>query len=238
MSLARRRLPVVLVVLGLAAALFMALLSPIGASSHREAPLITEDPVADNTDVYAWMKGDNMVVVANWIPLEEPAGGPNFFKFGDDVLYEINIDNDGDAKDDVVYEFRFTTKIKNPNTFLYNTGPIETLDDADWNMVQTYTVSEVKNGRRTKLGSGLFSPPEQHRSQVDPQLRGPGGAGRLQPSGRDQGLRRSARRGVPGRPGVDLRPRRSAAAQQVPPAATRRRVRRSTPQPGTTSTPS
>ena len=159
MSLARRRLPVVLVVLGLAAALFMALLSPIGASSHREAPLITEDPVADNTDVYAWMKGENMVVVANWIPLEEPAGGPNFFKFGDDVLYEINIDNDGDAKDDVVYEFRFTTKIKNPNTFLYNTGPIETLDDADWNMVQTYTVSEVKNGRRTKLGSGLFSPP-------------------------------------------------------------------------------
>ncbi len=176
-------------------------------------------------------------MVANWIPFEEPAGGPNFYKFGDDVLYEINIDNDGDAKDDVVYEFRFTTTIENPNTFLYNTGPITSLDDADFNVRQTYTVSEVKNGRRTKLGSGApRRRPTTSVRALDPELREPGGTGRLQPSWWDQGLRRSARRGVP----VDLgsifdlgglRP-----LQQFPPAARSTPSPGSTPQPGTTST--
>jgi Domain of unknown function (DUF4331) len=70
------------------------------ASSHREAPLISADPLADNTDVYAFVSPDvpdTVTLIANWIPLEAPAGGPNFYKFGDDVLYEINIDNDGVA---------------------------------------------------------------------------------------------------------------------------------------------
>ena len=72
---------------------------------------------------------DTVTIVANYIPLEEPAGGPNFAKFGDDVLYEINVDNDGDAKEDLTYQFRFNTTTGNGNTFLYNTGPITSLDD-------------------------------------------------------------------------------------------------------------
>ena len=72
-----------------------------------------------------------------------PAGGPNFNKFGDDVLYKINVDNDGDAVADIVYEWRFKTTVANPNTFLYNTGPVESLDDEDLNVKQTYTLTEV-----------------------------------------------------------------------------------------------
>jgi hypothetical protein len=125
-----------------------------GASSHREAPLISEDPVADNTDTYAFVSPDNpdtVTLVANWIPFELPAGGPNFNKFGDDVLYKINVDNDGDATADVVYEWRFKTTVANPDTFLYNTGPVESFDDEDLNVKQTYTLTEVRDGERTKL---------------------------------------------------------------------------------------
>ena len=120
-------------------------------SSHREAPEISKDPVADNTDTYAFIspdKPDTVTIISNYIPLEDPAGGPNFFEFGDDVLYKINIDNDGDGKADVSYEFRFTTKIKNPNTFLYNTGPIASLTDPNFNRPQTYCVTEVRGNRR------------------------------------------------------------------------------------------
>ena len=97
-------------------------------SSHREAPEISKDPVADNTDTYAFVspdRPDTVTIISNYIPLEDPAGGPNFFEFGDDVLYRINVDNNGDGRADVAYEFRFTTKIRNKNTFLYNTGPID-----------------------------------------------------------------------------------------------------------------
>jgi hypothetical protein len=125
-----------------------------GASSHREAPLISEDPVADNTDTYAFVSPDNpdtVTLVANWIPFELPPGGPNFNKFGDDVLYKINVDNDGDATADVVYEWRFKTTVANPDTFLYNTGPVESFDDENLNVKQTYTLTEVRDGERTKL---------------------------------------------------------------------------------------
>ncbi len=124
------------------------------ASSHREAPLISEDPVADNTDTYAFVSPDNpetVTLVANWIPFELPPGGPNFNKFGDDVLYKINVDNDGDATADVVYQWRFKTTVENPDTFLYNTGPVESLDDENLNVRQTYTLTEVRDGQRTDL---------------------------------------------------------------------------------------
>jgi hypothetical protein len=137
-------------------------LSPTRASSHREAPLISEDPVADNTDTYVWRspdRPDTVTLVGNWIPLEEPAGGPNFNKFGDDVKYTLNVDNDGDAVDDIVYEFRFRTSVQNSNTFLYNTGPITSLDDPDFNIRQSYSVAKVENGRRTMVASGLATPP-------------------------------------------------------------------------------
>src|SRR3954453_7973352 len=132
------------------------------ASSHREAPLISADPLADNTDTYAFVSPDapnTVTLIANWIPLEAPGGGPNFYKFGDDVLYRINIDNDGDAKDDIVYEFRFKTHVQNPNTFLYNTGPITALDDATFNMRQSYSVTRYDRHGRTVLGEHLETPP-------------------------------------------------------------------------------
>ena len=162
MSRFRKLAAVGTTVTALALVASLSAIAPSGASSHREAPLISEDPVADNTDTYAFVspdRPDTVTFVANWIPLEEPAGGPNFNKFGDDVKYTINVDNNGDAADDVVYEFRFRTRIQNRNTFLYNTGPITSLDDPDFNVRQSYSVARVKNGRRSVVASGLATPP-------------------------------------------------------------------------------
>jgi hypothetical protein len=132
-------------------------------SSHREAPEISKDPVADNTDVYAFVSPDNpstVTLIANYIPLEGPAGGPNFFEFGDDVLYSIYIDNDGDAEPDVEYHFEFRSELRNPNTFLYNTGPIGSLDDPNWNSRQFYDVSRAEGNKRPKtIASDLACPP-------------------------------------------------------------------------------
>jgi len=162
MTLVRSSRGRLLLALALASLLALSLLGPVGASSHREAPLITEDPVADNTDTYAFVspdRPDTVTLIANWIPLEEPAGGPNFYNFGEDVLYTINVDSDGDAVEDIRYEWRFATIIGNGNVPLYNTGPIESLDDADFNIRQTYTLSVVRNGVRTVLGQDLPVPP-------------------------------------------------------------------------------
>src|SRR3989441_4157139 len=135
-------------------------------TSHREAPKISKDPVADNTDLYAFVSPDKpntVTILANYIPLEEPAGGPNFNTFGDDVLYEVMIDNDGDGIENVTYQFKFKTKIGNPETFLYNTGPISSLTDSSWNVKQRYSVTTVLGPRRsgnwTVLGSNLPTPP-------------------------------------------------------------------------------
>ena len=159
MQVLKKRVRMVMV---LGVALLLASVLPTGASSHREAPLITEDPVADNTDTYAFVSPDDpskVTLIANWIPLEEPAGGPNFFKFGDDVFYQIHVDNNGDAVPDVTYEWRFATQVQNSNTFLYNTGPITSLTDPDFNIRQTYSVAVVKGGNRTVLANGVPTPP-------------------------------------------------------------------------------
>jgi hypothetical protein len=132
------------------------------ASSHREAPLISEDPTADNTDVYAFVspdKPDMVTIMANYIPLEEPAGGPNFNAFGEDVVYKINIDNTADGEEDIVYEFRFRTETRNGDTFLYNVGPIDTLSDTDWNRPQFYSLTRLDGRRKTNLGQSLATPP-------------------------------------------------------------------------------
>jgi hypothetical protein len=131
-------------------------------SSHREAPEISKDPVADSTDLYAFVNPNNpdqVVLIANYIPLESPSGGPNFFEFGDDVSYKILIDHDGDGEAEVTYEFRFHTTVRNPNTFLYNTGPINSLHDPDWNRVQTYSVTKTVGGKTKTLGANLTCPP-------------------------------------------------------------------------------
>src|SRR5271154_3293467 len=118
-------------------------------SSHREAPEISMDPVADNADVYAFVSPDKpstVTIISNFVPLQGPAGGPNFFEFGDDVLYSIYIDNDGDAKPEIEYQFQFSTTVENPKTFLYNTGPIGSLTDANWNRRQFYSVTRIDAG--------------------------------------------------------------------------------------------
>jgi Domain of unknown function (DUF4331) len=131
-------------------------------SSHREAPEISKDPVADSTDVYAFVSPDapdTVTLIANYVPLQLPSGGPNFYEFGDDVLYEIHIDNNGDGRADISYQFRFRTTVRNPGIFLYNTGPITSLDSPNWNRVQTYDVTVVSGGSSTTLGTGLPCPP-------------------------------------------------------------------------------
>jgi Domain of unknown function (DUF4331) len=132
-------------------------------SSHREAPEISKDPVADSTDLYAFVspdKPDTVTLIANYIPLQSPDGGPNFYEFGDDVLYEILVDNNGDGRPDVTFRFRFNSVLNNPNTFLYNTGPIESLDSPNWNRRQFYSVCVVDTwGKERELAAGLACPP-------------------------------------------------------------------------------
>ena len=131
-------------------------------SSHREAPAIRKDAVADSTDLYAFVSPDDpstVTIIANYLPGEAPFGGPNFYEFGDDVLYRINIDNDADGKPEIVYEFQFSTEISNKATFLYNVGPITSLDSATWIRKQFYTVTRVEGGKRTVLGIRLACPP-------------------------------------------------------------------------------
>jgi hypothetical protein len=137
-------------------------------SSHREAPEISKDPSADNTDVYAFVSPDapgTVTLIANYIPFELPYGGPNFNEFADDVLYEIKIANSGRARADITYQFRFHTTIRDPHTFLYNTGPITSPTDATWNRPQSYSVTKVTrhwHRRETEvevLAKRLFCPP-------------------------------------------------------------------------------
>src|SRR5438105_8457308 len=125
-------------------------------SSHREAPEISKDPVADNADVYAFVspdRPDTVTMLSNFVPLQGPDGGPNFYEFGDDVLYSINIDNDGDGKPEISYVFRFHTKLRNPDTFLYNTGPITSLNSPNWNKRQFYMVTRVEGADTTAYGT-------------------------------------------------------------------------------------
>ena len=207
-------------------------------SSHREAPEISKDPVADNTDTYAFVspdRPDTVTIITNYIPLEDPAGGPNFFEFGDDVLYEINIDNNGDGKPDVTYEFRFDDDRRQPDTFLYNTGPIDSLDSPTFNRRQTYTVTEVRDRRRRTLGRGPAVAAVQRRAALDAELRRPSPTSAIFDLGDgDQGLRRPAARRLLRRPRLGLRPRRAAPVPEPAPdpdagrAGDQRPARRST----------
>jgi hypothetical protein len=149
-------------------------------SSHREAPAISKDPAADSTDVYAFISPENdgtVTIMANYIPVQDPGGGPNFFEFGaktvlaggepegEDVLYEIHVNNTGSGEPDITYQFEFTTAILDPDTFLYNTGPITYANgeySTTWNRRQYYKVTRIENGVWTPLttnGSPYFSCP-------------------------------------------------------------------------------
>ncbi|MHB1930758.1 MAG: DUF4331 domain-containing protein, partial [Acidimicrobiales bacterium] len=106
---------------------------------------------------------DTVTLIANFIPLELPDGGPNFYEFSDRVLYAIHIDNDGDGCADISYQFQFTTVNNDPGSFLYNDGPITSLSapapGSNWNRQQTYTLSRWQHGRWAQLGTQLLSPP-------------------------------------------------------------------------------
>jgi uncharacterized protein DUF4331 len=150
------------------AALLLTLPPPAAsASSHREAPGISNDPLADNTDVYFFRDPadpSRLVLISNWVPLEEPAGGPNFFHFGENIRYEFNVDSNGDAIEDVVYRVEFTRHVRNGNTFLQNTGPVASPTDANQNVYYTYTVKKClgpspNQPSCTLLGSDLLEAP-------------------------------------------------------------------------------
>ena len=139
----------------LALSLGVAMFSPRGseASSHREAPLTAADPQVDNTDLFVFNSPDSpasVTFVSNWIPFEEPAGGPNFYAFAEGVRYDVNVSNDGDAKAEIIYRWTFKDHLRNPNTFLYNTGVVETLDDEDLNFYQTYKLKKVIPGQPSR----------------------------------------------------------------------------------------
>ena len=131
-------------------------------SSHREAPLVSGEPRLDNTDVYAFVSPDapdTVTLIANWVPFSEPNGGPNFYAFAEKAAYDINIDSDGDARPDVVYRWQFRNSYRNKNTFLYNTGPVTTLDDPDLNFRQSYTLTRyAEDGTRTLVNNGRVAP--------------------------------------------------------------------------------
>ncbi|MFI6319660.1 DUF4331 domain-containing protein [Nonomuraea sp. NPDC050556] len=157
-----------LVGLGVAAALtassFALLRTDTGtASSHREAPMIAGDPRNDNTDVYAFVspdKADTVTLLSNWIPFEDSQGGPNFYTFDTNSRYNIKIDNDGDAKPDITYQWTFRNEDRRGNgTFLYNDGPVTSLDDPNLLFKQRYTLKRITpGGSKTLVSNGIVAP--------------------------------------------------------------------------------
>ena len=170
----------------IAAAVTAALAAALGAvaigagSSHREAPLTSLDPTADDTDVYAYVANDAqdaVTLVANWIPFEDPAGGPNFYRFDDRAHYYINVDNTGDGKPDIRYLFQFTTQGRcNPNSFLYAKPGVDSINIAEAQRPADATRSrgdlerrqdDVEQRRRQRRAGGA----EQRRAEDHARLR-------------------------------------------------------------------
>ncbi len=123
-------------------------------SSHREAPGILKDPTADNTDVWAYTAPDapdSLTVVANWIPLADPAGGPNFYPLDENARYYVKIDNTGDGYEDVAYRWKFKTRYRSPNSFLYAAPQVTSVNDKDLNLVQTYDLYKETYNKHRRL---------------------------------------------------------------------------------------
>ena len=153
---------------------------PVMASSHAEAPLISMDRYADNTDVYAFRsyeagRDGYVTLIANYIPFQDPSGGPQFYRFDDNVLYEINIDNTGDGLPDLSYQFRFQTHRVNNDTVLGHTafnqdGVVSSINDPDYNMPQVYSVTVHNHitGTDTVLAQNVPMPPSNVGPTVTP----------------------------------------------------------------------
>lgn len=143
----------------------------VDASSHREAPAISKDAFADNTDTYVWVPAgqtENIVLAASWIPFEGPEGGPNFWEWDDNVEYMIHVDNDGDAVADFVYKLSSSTSVGNGETFLYNTGPIDSLESANWNRKQRITLVEQNGETMTTLVDNQLTTPSNVGTKSTP----------------------------------------------------------------------
>ena len=132
---------------------------PVWASSHREAPMIADDPTADNTDVYAFKSPSDpnkIIFIANYIPFQLPQGGPNFYHFSENVRYEIHVDNNVSTPgDDIIYRFTFNRKNEDPTTFF-------NIRLGKENLKTTYTVERSTNGGKsfsTILTNGIVPPP-------------------------------------------------------------------------------
>jgi hypothetical protein len=144
----------------------VAILGPSGAraSSHREAPLIASDPAVDNTDVYAFVSPDRpgfVTFVANFIPFEEPNGGPNYYPFATEAIYNIKVDNNGDAKPDAIFRWKFSNiDQRGGNTFLYNNGPVTSITDSNLLFRQTYTLQSSFHGEpfQTRVANAPVAP--------------------------------------------------------------------------------
>src|SRR5918992_2606821 len=150
-------------------------------SSHREAPLTSIDPTGDDTDLYAWTPADapgSIAIASNWIPFEDPSGGPNFYSFDPKARYYVNIDNTGDGRADVRYLFRFRTHIRDRNTFLYAKPTVDSIGDADLNVRQTYSVTRKTYNRRGRLtgsrviGRGIPAAPNNAGRKTIPNYDG------------------------------------------------------------------
>jgi hypothetical protein len=162
----------------LAALIAAAIAVPLSiGSSHREAPLTSMDPTADDTDLYAWTANDapgSVTIASNWIPFEDPSGGPNFYSFDPKARYYINVDNTGDGRADVRYLFRFRTQIRDRSTYLYAKPTVDSINDADLNVRQTYSVTRETFNRRGRLtgrrviGRGLPTAPNNAGKKTIP----------------------------------------------------------------------
>lgn len=147
--------------------LALAIASAVQASSHREAPFITENPKVDATDFYAFRSYEPgregfVTLIANYNPLQDAYGGPNYFSMSPEAIYEIHVDNNGDAKEDLTFQFDFSQRLgnagkgialpidgKNVPVPLTNIGPILANDHANANFREFYTLSLIKGDRRT-----------------------------------------------------------------------------------------
>ena len=190
--------------------------SSANASSHREAPLISEDPSADNTDLYAFRspdKPDTLTIVSNFIPGEDPAAGPNYYTFSPTARYDIYVDRNGDGKPDVSYYFQFQRKY----------GPFFLGDT-----VQPYTVTRVANGKSTVIAHGT-TPPDNIGPRTTPNYH----------AARDEGsdaARRAAARCSPA--SVTIRSSRTSATSSTCSRSARARATRAAARTSSPATPS
>src|SRR5215210_4794467 len=154
-----RKLPALAAAAAVAAAASAVPVTGVFGSSHREAPQIMLDPSADNTDLYAFIAPDapdKLTIVANFIPLEDPAGGPNFGKLDPKARYHVKIDNTGDGVEDVGYHWQFTSRFRNPESFLAYVPPVKSIDDPNINFVQTYDLYKDRYEHGQMVSSRLI----------------------------------------------------------------------------------